>query len=328
MKKILIIQTAFIGDVILATSIVETLYQAFPDAQISFLLRKGNEELLAGHPFIYELLVWDKKQNKYSNLFHIISKIRHTRYNYVVNLQRFAATGIVTLLSKATVTIGFDKNPLSFFFTKKIKHRIGNSETNVHEIDRNYDLISSLTSLKRANVKLYPSQNDFLFVEKYKKEKYTCIAPASVWFTKQFPKDKWAELINASNNNTICYLLGSSNDAELCDNIAKLCPTKKVINLSGKLSLLQTAALMRDAAMNYVNDSAPIHLASAVDANTTAVFCSTIPAFGFGPLAEHSKVVETKELLSCRPCGLHGLKACPEGHFKCAYNIKIEQLIS
>ena len=95
----------------------------------------------------------------------------------------------------------------------------------------------------------------------------------------------------------------------------------KIHNLAGKLNLLESAALMRDAKMNYVNDSAPLHLASAMNALVTGVFCSTVPSFGFTPLSSVRRVLETKEKLDCRPCGLHGFKACPKGHFKCS-NIK------
>ncbi len=98
------------------------------------------------------------------------------------------------------------------------------------------------------------------------------------------------------------------------------------MNLCGKLNILQSAALIRNAKMNYVNDSAPMHIASAMNAPTTAIFCSTIPDFGFGPIASNARIIETKEKLSCRPCGLHGLKRCPEKHFKCSYNIDIENL--
>jgi heptosyltransferase-2 len=80
---------------------------------------------------------------------------------------------------------------------------------------------------------------------------------------------------------------------------------------------------MKNAQMNYVNDSAPMHLASAVNAPVTAIFCSTIPAFGFTPLSDHSRVIETSEVLPCRPCGLHGYAKCPKGHFKCAETIEI-----
>ena len=100
-----------------------------------------------------------------------------------------------------------------------------------------------------------------------------------------------------------------------------------VQNLCGKLSYLQSAALMARADMNYANDSAPLHFASAMDAPVTAVYCSTVPAFGFGPLRPNARVVEIKERLYCRPCGLHGHKACPEGHFRCALEITNEQLL-
>jgi heptosyltransferase-2 len=101
-----------------------------------------------------------------------------------------------------------------------------------------------------------------------------------------------------------------------------------VINLCGQLSFLESAALMKEAVMSYVNDSAPMHFASAVNAAVTAVYCSTLPSFGFGPLSDTSRIVEIDYNLYCRPCGLHGRKQCPEGHFKCAYDIKAGQLVA
>src|SRR4051812_45197839 len=144
MKKFLVIQTAFIGDVVLATGILEKLHHFFPDAEIDLLVRKGNEGLFVNQPFLHKLLIWDKKKNKYKNLFEILKEIRQRKYDYVINVQRFASTGFLTIFSEALTTIGFDKNPLSFLFTKKIKHRISNDENIVHEIERNNDLIESI----------------------------------------------------------------------------------------------------------------------------------------------------------------------------------------
>jgi heptosyltransferase-2 len=93
------------------------------------------------------------------------------------------------------------------------------------------------------------------------------------------------------------------------------------VNLCGQLTFLQSAALMRDAKMNFVNDSAPLHFASSMNAPVTAVFCSTVPKFGFGPLSDDSVIIETHEELSCRSCGIHGHKECPELHFKCSKTI-------
>ena len=101
-----------------------------------------------------------------------------------------------------------------------------------------------------------------------------------------------------------------------------------IFNLAGKLSFLQSASLMRDAKMNYVNDSAPMHFASAMDAPVTAIYCSTIPEFGYGPLGKNSSIVQADILLACKPCGIHGNNRCPEHHFNCAVKIIKEQLLA
>jgi ADP-heptose:LPS heptosyltransferase len=321
--KFLVIQTAFIGDVILATPVVEKLHRVYPEAQIDILVRKGNESLFNSHPFIKQVHVWDKHSNKFGNLFRLIGVIRKVRYDYVINLHRFASSGLLTMLSGGEEKIGFDKNPFSFSYNIRVKHEIGNGK---HEVQRNLELIEHITDKTFVPPCIYPTANDFESVKKFKGSPYICIAPASVWFTKQFPKEKWIELIDTIDETTSIYLLGSPGDSVLCETILHESKRKNITNLSGSLGLLASAALMRDALVNYVNDSAPLHLASAINAPTIAVFCSTVPDFGFGPLASKSIIVETLEKLNCRPCGLHGKKACPQGHFKCALTISMEQL--
>ena len=207
--KILIIQTAFIGDVILATPIIEKLHKFFPNAKVDFLLRKGNQGLLENHPHITKVLIWDKKKNKQKNLIKILQSVRNEKYDYVINLQRFFSTGFITTFSKGKTTIGFDKNPFSFLFTNSIKHKI---ENGVHEIERNLNLIAEITDNKVINPKLYPSKEDLKAVENYLSQPYICIAPISVWFTKQFPAEKWIELIDKIEQNI--YLIGGNEDFE------------------------------------------------------------------------------------------------------------------
>ncbi len=211
-------------------------------------------------------------------------------------------------------------------FSKKVEHKIGDGR---HETERNHDLISDLIPDTSLPPKLYPTEEDYRFTEKYKTDTYICIAPGSVWFTKKFPESKWIKFIaefGTANSNVNVYLLGSSGERELCERILIASQNKNCQNLAGAFSFLQSAALMKDAKMNFVNDSAPLHLASAMKAKTTAIFCSTIPAFGFGPLSPDSRIVQIKETLYCRPCGLHGFNYCPEGHFKCALDIDTSQL--
>ncbi len=323
MNKILVIQTASIGDVILATALIESLHQAFPSASIDLLVKKGHEGLFTGHPFLNKVITWDKRTGKYAGIFQIIKTSRHNKYDLIVNIQRFFLTGLLTVLSGSRETRGFSKNPFSAFFSKKAKHVIGGG---THEVSRNHALISDLAVSVDNRPKLYPSKEDEAVAGQYITAKYYTISPASLWFTKQYPVEKWIELIRFISTDATILLLGAPTDQVLCNEIIVGSGHPGTTNLAGKLSLLQSAALMRGARMNYTNDSAPMHLASAVNAPVTAIYCSTVPEFGFGPLSENSSVVETDEKLSCRPCGLHGYPSCPEKHFNCAFTIRAEQL--
>lgn len=322
MKTILVIQTAFIGDVILATSLLETLHQALPEAQIDFVLRKGNESLLASNPLVRKVFVWDKQQGKYRSLLRVSKEIRTERYDWVINLQRFASSGYLTWRAHAKIKSGFRNNPLSFFFTHKVQHVIGNGK---HEVERNFELVTKQLPLaKLQKPKLYASASDVASVTALEAERaYVVMAPASVWFTKQLPESKWVELIRLIPADTAIYLIGAPGDKELVDRILHAASRDNCHNLAGKLSLLASALLMQKARMNYVNDSAPLHLASAMNAPVTAYFCSTVPEFGFGPLSDQSKIVQVTETLPCRPCGLHGYSTCPKGHFHCGNLIVI-----
>ncbi len=323
-KSFLIIQTAFIGDVILATGLIEKIKQFYPEAQIDFLVRKGNEGLLKNNPHIRSVLIWDKKKGKTINLIKIGLSIRN-KYDAVVNVQRYASSGLIAWLSNAKWKSGFLNNPFSFTYHHKVEHVMDGSQ-NIHEVQRNHLLIQLITDDQFEKPKLYPSPADFEKIRPYQSDKYICIAPTSVWFTKQFPPEKWIEFIQSCDSKLEIFLLGAPSDHHVCESIRLASAHAGVENLCGKLSFLESAALISGSSMTFVNDSAPMHMASAMNAPVTAVFCSTLPQFGFGPLSDKSFVVEVKEKLSCRPCGSHGMKACPKGHFDCANKIQINQL--
>jgi len=323
MKKILVIQTASIGDVILTTPVIENLREKFPEAAIDILVKKGNETLFEKHPFLHKVLIWDKSRKKYKNLLTLLFCIRQRKYDLAVNVQRFFSTGFLTAFSRAKTTTGFKKNPLSFLFTHRIKHLFGE---NVHETERNLSLISRFVPQPERSIRLYPSKEDDAFVSRYKTTLYITISPASLWFTKQFPKEQWVRLLQKLPSDLTVYFLGGKDDKLLCDEIIQSSGHTSSVNLAGRLTLLQSASLMKQAQMNFVNDSAPMHLCSAVNAPTTAIFCSTVPRFGFGPLSENAHIVECREDLPCRPCGLHGFRKCPKQHFKCGNNIDINDL--
>lgn len=323
--KILVIQTAFIGDAILTTSLVEKLSSYFPNATIDMLVRKGSEILLKNHPIINEIRVWNKKK-KYRDAFRLIGELRKARYDVVINAQRHFTTGIMTAFSGAQYKIGFKSNPMSGFFDEKHPFEISRDEA-IHETDRLHILIAGLTDANPGIPKLYPGEEARKSIAKYTGEAFITIHPGSVWATKQLPESKWIDLIGQLQKDINIYLLGGPGEIELCERIRNASSRNNVYNRAGEINLIETAALMQHAVVNYVNDSAPLHICTAVDAPVIAVFCSTIPEFGFYPKSSKSKVVEIKENLYCRPCGVHGKKKCPEGHFKCGNDVDINDLL-
>lgn len=323
-SKILVIQTAFIGDAILATAVLEKLHQFYPASAIDFLVRKGNEALFDGHPFLRKVLVRDKALGKLRSLGKVLGEVRRAQYDVVINLHRFMSSGIVAGFSAASHICGFDKNPLSWRYHHSVPHLIGEAHGSPHEVERNQTVIAHLTDAVPGQPRLYPSEADY---EKVRMDvPYVCMAPTSVWFTKQWPPGKWKELIQAISQDMAILLLGAPHDRAACEAIVRGSGHPQVRVLAGELTLLQSAALMAGARMNYVNDSAPMHLASAMNAPVTVIYCSTLPEFGFGPRSSSSRVVETSLKLDCRPCGLHGFNACPKGHFKCA-DIEVQPMV-
>ncbi|MCS7076387.1 MAG: glycosyltransferase family 9 protein [Bacteroidia bacterium] len=331
--KVLVIQTAFIGDVVLMLPVVQTLKLNYPNIEIHVLVRQGNEELVQSRDDIDKVWIWNKKQGKIKNLLQLIRTFRKQKYDKIINLHRFLSTGIITLLSGAKETFGFDKNPFSRFFTHRIPHIIAKKGdvSFPHEVDRNLSLLKSFcTDFSRRPVLALNSahiQKAVQILKKYHSNKYICAAPTSVWYTKQWHKDKWIEFFNLVPREYTIFLLGSSSDYSHLQEIKSASTHPSIINLAGALSFLESAALMKYASMVYVNDSAPLHFASSVNAPTTAIFCSTIPEFGFTPLADVYHIIQVKDL-PCRPCGLHGRRNCPLHHFHCATQIPVQDLLN
>lgn len=320
MKKILIIQTAFLGDVILATPVISELKRLYPSSKIDVLVREGNESLLANNLKINSVFTFDKKNGKVKAIFSLIKTFREKQYDLVINLHRFGSSGILAGLSKGKKRYGFAKNPFSFLYTKKFSHEIGNGK---HEVERNLSIIKEFGAVEKLKPELFPSEDDFAIADQITSGSYFCFAPASVWFTKQLPVSKWIELINYYTEFGTVYLLGGKGDLEFCNSIIEQTESKMGINLAGQLNLLESAALMKNATRNFVNDSGPLHIASSMNAPVTSFFCSTIPDFGFGPLSDDSEIKQVIVKLACRPCGLHGHKACPKDNFECGNNIDL-----
>jgi heptosyltransferase-2 len=143
-------------------------------------------------------------------------------------------------------------------------------------------------------------------------ERMIALAPGSVWATKRWPY--YTELARALSADGRIVIVGGAEDSSLALEIRSAVPD--AVDATGALPLLASAELIGRCSVIVTNDSAPLHLASAMGTPTVAIFGPTVPDFGFGPLAP-SRVVVGHETLTCRPCHRHGPRRCPLTHFRC-----------
>jgi len=324
--KILVFQTAFIGDVVLTLPLVQVLHEHFPEAHIDFVAVPTGASVLAHHPAIHEVVTYDKK-GKDSGLSGILSLARTLRrraYDLALVLHRSLRSATVVWWSRIPRRIGFTTSAGWFLFTDVLPYRKQD-----HEVFRDLTLLSVLGIKPPAHVlpTLYPGIEDQELVDsiiaEYRAQLSSsdghliAIAPGSVWNTKRWLKDHFIVLIRLLVNEGFgIVLLGSKDDEELCVEIQRAGTGSPVANVAGKLTLLQSAEVIRRCSLLVSNDSAPMHLAVSVRTPVVAIYGPTVPRFGFSPLGAHDRIVE-QEGLSCRPCSSHGGQTCPIKTFEC-----------
>jgi heptosyltransferase-2 len=150
-----------------------------------------------------------------------------------------------------------------------------------------------------------------------------------LWETKRWPEERFAELARALGGAGVgVALLGGPEDRELCARIraAAAGPGVAATDLAGRTSLRASYEIIRRAACLVTNDSLPMHLGVAAGVPVIGIYCSTVPAFGFAPRGPQDVVVEV-EGLDCRPCGIHGHRACPLGHFRCGKDLDAARVL-
>jgi heptosyltransferase-2 len=329
MEKILIVQTAFLGDVILTTPLIKGIKKISPDSFLSFLLIPETQDVLANNPRLDEIIIYDKR-NKEKGIhffFSLVKKVKSKGFDKALIPHRSLRSACLCFLSKIPRRIGFDRSAGSFLFTRKVKY-----QKNHHEIERNLSLLSNFKEKKEFLPELFPSQEDFSKVEMFFRdqnldagEKLVGMAPGSIWATKRWLPQRFGQvadrLMKDSKANIV--FLGSKEDEDLCYQISNLMK-KQPIMAAGKMSFLQASALISKCEVILSNDSAPVHMAVAVGTPVVEIYGSTTPQFGFYPYGDKNVIIEKP--LYCRPCGIHGKNKCPEKHFRCMREITAEQV--
>ncbi len=329
--KVLVIQTAFFGDVILSLPLVQVLKEKKPDCSIDFMCIPKTSEILKGNPYINKVIIFDKHESAkgISGFRNIVSEVKKNKYDVVISVQRYTRSSIIAKLSGAEKRISYDNSSLPYFYTDKVPY------SQKHEISRVLDLLQPLgiVELKIIKPELFPSDDDKREVSKIfnglgikSKSELICIAPGSVWFTKRFPEEKFIELLNMMDKSDFkIALIGGKEDIKLCEKIISKTTNNEVYNFAGKLSILQSAELIKNGSLLITNDSAPLHLANAVGTKVIALFGSTTKEFGFYPIGENDKIFEVNGL-KCRPCSNHGRKSCPIHTFDCMNDISVHDI--
>jgi heptosyltransferase-2 len=333
--KILVIQTAFLGDVVLTTPLLAALKERFPSAHLSVLVVPRTEPILSGHPAVDQVLTYDKKgeQRGWLGLIRTAKRLAMNGFDLCLLPHRSIRSALLARLAGIPRRIGFRGSPGSLLYTDRVTR-----DPSLHEVDRNLSLLlplgvepASLT--RRLQVGVDTSARDI--VERILKDHgiesgdiLIGMAPGSVWATKRWLPEGFSAVADALMDSSDfggrvrIVLLGSKEEEWIADRIEALC-RQKPVNVLGQ-SLPELAATLSRCRLLITNDNGAMHVAAALGVPIVAIFGSTSPRAGYGPYTRSAEIVEHD--LPCRPCGLHGYPRCPLGHFKCMKEIIPEEV--
>jgi heptosyltransferase-2 len=325
MASSLVIQTSFLGDTVLTTPLLEQLAHRGP---VDVVTTPASRALLEGHPSVRRVIVYDKRGTD-RGLFGFLALarlLRAERYDAAYLAQGSPRSALLARVARIPSRVGFTTSAGSWLYTTKVPFR-----DDLHHAAR-------LLQLSRPNGReptedetrpsLVPGDEERAAVTALLRTagvddgiRLIALAPGSIWGTKRWPY--YAELARTLSSDGRVVIVGGASDAPLAKEIQAAVPT--AVDATGALSLLASAELIGRCAVIDTNDSAPLHLASAVGTPTVAIFGPTVPDFGFGPLSP-SRVVVGHESLACRPCDRHGPRRCPLKHFRCMRELSPEMV--
>ena len=323
-RRVLILQTAFLGDVILSTPFIRAVRRRFQDAVLDILVIPENKPLFRADPNVDGVLTFDKGRLlfKWPAFCRLVLKIRWTKYDLAFSLQRSMTSSLIMAMGGIPERIGLSGQRL---LTRTVK-----PEKGLHIRDRYLALIRPFTgqAFDRDTALHWTDAEektaDGLIPRGAAGARRVGIAPGSKWPTKRWPEEYFVELMrNLVRSGAELFLIGGREDRSLCDAILRRSGTAAV-NTCGRLSILESAALIRRLDLMVTNDSAPLHIADAVGTPVFAIFGPTVRRFGCTPYRPPDRLFEAE--LDCRPCGKHGGRRCPQGHFRCMRDVPPESI--
>lgn len=311
--KILVIQAAFLGDVVLSTPVLSNLKTLYPDSDLYTLTTPIATQFFQFDPRVKKAIAFKKRKEHsgFRGLFDLIADLKQIKFDKIVSLHRSFRTSFMVSRLGVSDTIGFDDAWGSFFYRRRVKR--ANAD---HAVVRNLSILE--IENPDTELKLFPDPT-------YKPpvSDYVCLFPGSEWFTKRWQGfRRAAELLLDQGKSVV--VLGAPSEKTLNKQIMNGLP---VIDLTGETSLPQTMSLVAKSSGVICNDSMALHVASAFKVPRVSVFCATSPSFGFGPWGERGAVVQDP-YLPCKPCRRHGSDRCPTGTNLCMTRVGASDVVA
>jgi heptosyltransferase-2 len=318
-RATLLVDTSFLGDVLCAEPLVRAAAARF-EGPVDFLTSPGGAQMLAGHPDLREVLVFEKrgKDKGLGGLLRLARALRGSAYSRVICSHRSWRTAFLLRLAGIPIRVGYANASGARLYTERVPY-----PKDLHEVERNLALVGG-GAWERP--RLYPSAEERdRAVELAPQSGFIAVAPGSIWATKRWPKEHFGKLLlNLLEGGHRVVLLGGPDDRELGEEITQLSGGGPgLLSLVGLTNLRESYAVLERAACLVTNDSAPMHMGVAAGIPVIALYCSTVTDFGFGPRGDQDVVLEVKGL-DCKPCGIHGHPSCPKQHFRCGVDLEPE----
>lgn len=261
--RILIIHTAFIGDIVLSTPLVRKIKEIYPDSYLAYVTTPAGAGILKNNPCINEIIEYDKRgtHKGIRGIYELGKRLRYENFNMVITPHRYLRSSLLAWLSRSPVRKGYDIASGKFFFTEKITY-----DKRKHEVEKLLSFVSSPeTDSKRYEIELFPGEDSIEKIENIWKEnnlydkKTLVMAAGSKWFTKQLPVEYFNEVIDKISEDENIKIIAVGGKEEISIPLHK----EKIIDLRGKTSLLDLAEVLKRGDIVVTNDSSPIHIASA-----------------------------------------------------------------
>ncbi|MGI9045092.1 MAG: glycosyltransferase family 9 protein [Gemmatimonadaceae bacterium] len=322
----LVMQTSFLGDVVLTTPLIAELARRGP---VDVLTSPDGAAILQGNPDIQQIIDYDRRGRDcgIAGFSQTVGRIRRGHYDAAYMAQGSMRSALLVVLGGVRTRIGFNTSEGSRLYSDRVEYRADR-----HHAERLWWLAmpagASPASRDVLAPRVFPSARDTAAADDLLRDglsdsslPFIALAPGSAWATKRWPYYPELAAKIAAEFNVV--VVGGRAESEIGETIVAGIPAGRGMNAAGRMGILGSAAILGKAAALVSNDSAPQHLASAVGTPTVSVFGPTVPAFGFGPLGPAS-VVAGNDDLACRPCDRHGPHRCPLGHWRCMREVTSE----